>query len=203
MTNMSFPPSLFTSTQKGLVPASGGGTTNFLRADATFAAPPGGGSGVPSGTSFPGGPAAGDQFFRTDQGIYWYRDSTNTRWLSVDLIPVGVGTVSAVTANAVGFGVLPQIGNFSLWLDSWTTSMFRSAAGEWDIGLNYADSANVSTLIDTQDGSADSNATWYARTRTLGSVLSANARVFVTQFTEVSGAASFSATATVYTRLIG
>lgn len=39
----------FTSGAKGLVPASGGGTTNFLRADGTFAAPPGGGS--PGGSS--------------------------------------------------------------------------------------------------------------------------------------------------------
>lgn len=30
---------LFTSSLQGLVPASGGGTTNFLRADGTFAAP--------------------------------------------------------------------------------------------------------------------------------------------------------------------
>ncbi len=35
---------LFTSTEAGLVPASGGGTANFLRADGTFAAPPAGGS---------------------------------------------------------------------------------------------------------------------------------------------------------------
>lgn len=35
---------LFTSTDAGLVPASGGGTTNFLRADGTWAAPPAGGS---------------------------------------------------------------------------------------------------------------------------------------------------------------
>lgn len=34
----------FTSTLKGLVPLSGGGTTNFLRADGTWAAPGGGGS---------------------------------------------------------------------------------------------------------------------------------------------------------------
>lgn len=39
----------FTSSTKGLVPASGGGTTNFLRADGTFAAPPGGGGGSPGG----------------------------------------------------------------------------------------------------------------------------------------------------------
>jgi hypothetical protein len=34
---------LFTDTTMGGVPASGGGTTNFLRADGTWAAPPGGG----------------------------------------------------------------------------------------------------------------------------------------------------------------
>jgi hypothetical protein len=38
---------IFTSTDAGLAPASGGGTTNFLRADGVFAAPPGAGSGLP------------------------------------------------------------------------------------------------------------------------------------------------------------
>ncbi len=40
---------IFTSTLKGLAPASGGGTTNFLRADGTWAAPPGGGGGLTQG----------------------------------------------------------------------------------------------------------------------------------------------------------
>lgn len=40
----------FTSVLKGLAPASGGGTTNFLRADGTWAAPAGGGSSVVTGT---------------------------------------------------------------------------------------------------------------------------------------------------------
>lgn len=35
---------LFSSTEAGLTPLSGGGTTNFLRADGTWAAPPSGGS---------------------------------------------------------------------------------------------------------------------------------------------------------------
>ncbi|MGE0349816.1 hypothetical protein [Hydrogenophaga sp.] len=38
-----------TSGANGLAPASGGGTTNFLRADGTWAAPPGGGGGVSDG----------------------------------------------------------------------------------------------------------------------------------------------------------
>jgi hypothetical protein len=41
----------FTSGAKGLAPASGGGTTNFLRADGTWAAPSGGGGGSPGGAS--------------------------------------------------------------------------------------------------------------------------------------------------------
>jgi hypothetical protein len=37
---------VFTTTLKGLAPSSGGGTTNFLRADATWAAPPAAGGAV-------------------------------------------------------------------------------------------------------------------------------------------------------------
>jgi hypothetical protein len=37
---------VFTSSLKGLAPSSGGGTTNFLRADGTWAAPSGGGGGT-------------------------------------------------------------------------------------------------------------------------------------------------------------
>ena len=35
----------FTDTTEGVVPASGGGTTNFLRADGTWATPEGGAGG--------------------------------------------------------------------------------------------------------------------------------------------------------------
>lgn len=54
----------FTSSLAGLVPASGGGTTSFLRADGTFAVPPGGGGSgtvtqVNTGTGLTGGPITG------------------------------------------------------------------------------------------------------------------------------------------------
>jgi hypothetical protein len=42
---------LFSSTLQGLVPSSGGGIVNFLRADGSWAAPPGGGGGTPGGTT--------------------------------------------------------------------------------------------------------------------------------------------------------
>lgn len=55
----------FTTSLKGLAPASGGGTTNYLRADGTWAAPAGGGSvtsvgmSVPTGLSVSGSPITG------------------------------------------------------------------------------------------------------------------------------------------------
>lgn len=42
---------LVASGAAGLAPASGGGTTNFLRADGSWAAPPGGAGGTPGGSS--------------------------------------------------------------------------------------------------------------------------------------------------------
>lgn len=45
---------VFTTSLQGLVPASGGGTTNFLRADGTWAVPAGGGSGVTTVGTFSG-----------------------------------------------------------------------------------------------------------------------------------------------------
>lgn len=44
---------VFTTALKGLVPASGGGTTNYLRADGTWAAPAGGASVVTTGSGAP------------------------------------------------------------------------------------------------------------------------------------------------------
>lgn len=56
---------LVSSTDAGLAPASGGGTTNYLRADGTWAAPAGGGTvtsvgmTVPTGLSIAGSPVTG------------------------------------------------------------------------------------------------------------------------------------------------
>ena len=51
---------VFNSTLNGLVPLSGGGTTNFLRADGTWAAPSGGGSITRSVNSISSGTTAGN-----------------------------------------------------------------------------------------------------------------------------------------------
>ena len=54
----------FTTTTEGIVPASGGGTTNFLRADGIWASPPSGGSTITSGTAIPSGGNDGDIYLQ-------------------------------------------------------------------------------------------------------------------------------------------
>lgn len=72
-------PNVFTTSLQGLVPASGGGTTNFLRADGTFAAPSG--SGVSSFT--------GDGVLLSNSG--------------------STGAVTAIQANAANNTILSNI----------------------------------------------------------------------------------------------
>lgn len=75
---------VFTTSLKGLAPASGGGTTNFLRADGTWAAPGGGGT--------PGGSDTHIQF--NDGGAFG--GSSNLTW-NDNTLAINGGTVTAST----------------------------------------------------------------------------------------------------------
>jgi hypothetical protein len=76
----------FTTSLKGLVPASGGGTANFMRADGTWAVPPGTATGTVTGTGTSG---------------------TSTRWTGTSVIgngalsdngaQLGLGTAASAT----------------------------------------------------------------------------------------------------------
>lgn len=67
---------VFTSALKGLAPASGGGTTNFLRADGTWASPPGGG-GAPTTVEYIVG--------ALDAGLSAERLASNSTSITVNL----------------------------------------------------------------------------------------------------------------------
>jgi hypothetical protein len=82
--------SVFTSSTSGLTPASGGGTVNYLRADATWASPTGGvvmSSGVGSPNSVVVG-SPGDMYSNTSGGAgttLYIKESgaaTNTGWVA-------------------------------------------------------------------------------------------------------------------------
>jgi hypothetical protein len=84
----------FTSGAKGLVAASGGGTSNFLRADGSWAAPPSG-SGtvtsvdmtVPSGLSVSGGPISVSGTFNVTTALNGYVKGNGSGFIAAASVP--------------------------------------------------------------------------------------------------------------------
>ena len=99
----------FTSSLKGLAPASGGGTTNFLRADGTWAAPAGGGGGVDGTVLSPA------------QITAWQNDYNPSSWAS---------TVGVLRINSNQFHFLSGLTATS---DGHTVRIFNT--GSYPIGL--------------------------------------------------------------------
>jgi hypothetical protein len=153
------------------------------------------------GAAFPAAPATNTRLYRTDRGIEYFYDGT--RWLSVQMFELSFPTANSVSASNNYYLAVPFFGTYSLWLVDWSISLLRSAAGEWDIVLNYRNSANAGTVLDTRDGSADADAVFVAETRALAVALSANARVLQLAVNEISGAANANAGAVLHYRLIG
>lgn len=121
---------VFTDLLKGLAPASGGGTTNFLRADATWAAPP------PSVTP----PAGGDDYKVA------YAFASNLAYAS--------GVLMTTTADGFAFGGTVTTGARQNYASSATIAKARNNAGSGDVTLQswasdrYAigDSTNLAGL---------------------------------------------------------
>ena len=120
----------FSSTLKGLAPASGGGTANFLRADGTWAAPAGG--------------AANNQY-------------ANNNWISPSLGTLGAGASSnanniylypftvqrSITVSELGARVTTGVAASSVQL-----AIYASAAGEPD-GAPLASTVSLSGVTAT------------------------------------------------------
>lgn len=120
---------VFTSLLSGAVPASGGGTTNFLRADGVWAAPPGGGGG---GTI--GGTAASGQVA--------YGSGANTLTSSSDFL-YSSGVVTLPTLNAP---ILQVSANTTLGATHHTV-LVDATAGPVTITLPLSTSTNTNGRI--------------------------------------------------------
>ena len=119
---------VFTSTLKGVVPASGGGTTNFMRADGTWAAPAGGGGGdavsvnataatdVDLDDATPAAPAGG----------------TNVKWQSTGASPTDVSAYVDWGTVALARSRMPFYSTDFLGLSNAAT---MEAHLPWDINL--------------------------------------------------------------------
>lgn len=122
---------IFASGTKGLVPASGGGTVNFMRADGTWAAPPGGGgsdSGVVAQFGLAQSIVGTTKFFRVDTAALYAAK------ISYFVNGLGLGLTNH---DSVYWGMSPLIqnthisgsNNFNVFFDSTTLTISKLAPG--------------------------------------------------------------------------
>lgn len=132
-----------------------------------------GGSALNSGTSFPGSPADGDWFYRTDRNILYFYKASITRWLSVDK---QYGTAFG-ESQLMATSTVPNIwGRFPIFEDIYveTINVISYIGGEasGNNGSNYytyAFSDAVGTIA-TLDTSADSPAVYYNKSATINAI---------------------------------
>jgi hypothetical protein len=132
-----------------------------------------GGSGIAAGTSFPGSPSGGDLFFRTDRGLLYFYDNTNSRWLTVNeytlpwvtrvaISNTGISATSSVAHSAT----TGSDGN--MWLTAFRIQCYvqtsaADASNRWEVALNTRNAANTTTTqtsVNVNSQTANTNKEW-------------------------------------------
>lgn len=174
----------FTSAAKGLVPASGGGTVNFLRADGTWAAPAAGGGGVSDGDK-------GDVVV-SGAGAVWSLDYTAVNavvapvWANITATPTtiaGYGITDGVTlagtqtisgtknfqAATLQFGGGAGAGTISIASGTTSTGNTKTIA----IGPNGASGSTTNVTIGSATAGASGTLTIHSPTTAFGATATA------------------------------
>lgn len=129
----------FTSGLKGLAPASGGGTTNFLRADGTWAAPGGGGGGAAAIYAGRHTGTASD-YWSTTSSSYVDPTAAGSQTLTQDY-NYNMGTVTTASSNRPGITLTaPSTGTVRVQ----ATVLFQG--GTTDSQLQLVEAAGPTTL---------------------------------------------------------
>ena len=151
-------------------------STDVQAAIAEVASEAAAGSGIASGTGFPGGPANNDVFYRTDRDILYFYDGT--RWLSLNLYRENMSALTgSTTTSGTIVGRLPVWhSTYDLWLESLWTALYvgttNTGSAYWTAALKkyQSDFATSSTLASV-DTSANSPNVMVAATAAIGALL--------------------------------
>lgn len=107
-----------------------------------------GGGGTAAGTVFPGSPASGERFFRTDRGIEYFWDGT--RWLSTTLYEGQPSQPRALQGNGATTNPLAYWSNpfpYSIYIERVKhNAAFISGSGNWTIQLQDGNGAVISQV---------------------------------------------------------
>jgi hypothetical protein len=181
---------LVTDGDAGLAPASGGGTTNFLRADATWAAPPAGGSDTLiynrlTGTYVLTSTVAEQKLFnwstngavQLDTGLWMFQCiftitgmSGTSGNLSFRLLGAGTATIDSVTYHAVG-------------IDNATPTNSGAQGGSF----SYASTSNASIITAGTGTGVGVNVTGFFRVTASGTIIPSIALVTAAAGTVAAG----------------
>lgn len=150
------------------------------------------------GTSFPGSPASGDQFLRTDRNIEYFYDGT--RWLSTTLYHGMIGAAPAAAQptgtafNPLSYWINPHGTTYDIYIEIIRHHAIMSGTGNWTITVTDNSGAAVSTV---------SNITASDFTSATINATSANYRQLRAGTTENSGTATLNYYPSFSYRLVG
>lgn len=172
---------------------------NSRKVDAKFA-------GIGSGTSFPGSPATGDRFWRSDRNILYFYDGT--RWLSTQVFVYPIVSPSALmpfTTSQEYYAVNPHWGEYDIYaLKGKVTSSnsLTTAANYFTFQFRTWEGASASSLGSTVNGQNDTQSAFVNHDVTINAVVASTVEALSLQFTETGTASAFILAALQY-RLVG
>lgn len=160
------------------------------------------------GTSFPGSPANGDRFLRTDRNIEYFYDGTGTRWLSTQIHSLHVvapTNLMPTTSSQEYYSVNPWWNEYDIYVlkgkaagyntATTATNYFTYQFRTWNAGVASNLGSSASAQNDTQNA-------FVAKEVTINAVVASDVEVISFLFTE-TGTASSSLTSGINYRLIG
>jgi len=166
----------FTSGLSGAVPASGGGTTNFLRADGTFAAPAGGSTALPRGyiSGYTHSNDVSSPNTVLDFTVGTARDSTNAQNITI---------ASAFTKTTAAWAVGTGNGCFETGTTIANNTFYYTYA---ILRTDLASADYVCSLSPSSPNLTGGGLTSYSFFRRIGSFKTATASTNILAFTQVN-----------------
>lgn len=134
-----------------------------------------GGSGISSGTSFPGSPSDNDLFYRTDRDLFYFYDGT--RWLTVTLYREVMSAENAQPFSAsatVGRWISWGAGDYDVWIDEIDARTYHAnptGANFWTGSFIKGTVAESESTIGSFVTSSDTTNNWANHKTTIGALL--------------------------------
>jgi hypothetical protein len=163
------------------------------------------GGGYDEGTSFPGSPASGDKFYRTD--LNWLCFYDGTRWLTcqefTQELNAGGSPISGLSGIARGMSRSDYLQYFTkVAAFTWVNGATNDGSNYWTCTVDWQDSAGTRTALATFSTAADSPNTATTKIATVNAASTSSYKGLVTVGTKVGSASPLFFGASVYYRLI-